>query len=285
MRFVERRLIDSERARFIEERFFPTEMQRRLAALAAAAGQASPEPDISDEQLSAILQVEEELGVRFTSDFRTYLLFVERYPSEGNVTMSWKDWGNLPPPLSLTQIAEQTRDLRGDAEFDHENEEGDPDPGVSRAWFDHGWVAFAYQGRRVLCVDLAPARGGRQGQILDMDVGDPRRRRLTDSVFDLLDHAISHLKEERVGEARAAGRALVAIRAFENDDEPVEVPVVVFLQGCQQPVEHGTTPLDVVLTPGRYSIRAEHRGSVEWREDLTVLHNGTATPSLIQFFF
>ena len=283
MHFVEQRLSDNERARFVEEAHFSTEMQRRLAALAAAAGQPTPEPDSTDDQLSAILQVEEALGVRFTSDFRTYLLFVERYPSEGNVTMSWRDWGGLPPPLSLAQIVNETRDFRSSAEFDHQDETGDSDPGVSRTWFDRGWVAFAYQDGRALCVDLAPTASGREGQILEAQ--GARRQRLADSIFDLLDDAISDSNEELAGEASAVGRALVAIRAFTDDETPAQVPVAVFVEGGQQPIERGTTPLDLLLTPGRYSIRAEQHGAVKWREDIVVLHNGTATPSLIRFFF
>ena len=284
MRFQEQKLSDDVRARFIEERFFPTDMQRRLAALAATIGQPAPEPDTSDEQLSAILQMEEALGVRFPSYMRTYLLFVERYPSEGNVTMSWREWG-LPPPLSLAEIVEVTRNLRSSAEFEHEDGDADPDSGVSRAWFDHGWVALAYQDGRALCVDLAPAPGGRSGQILEMHPSEARRRRLAYSIPDLLDDALSRHKAELVGEAATVGRALVAIRAFVDDDTPAQVAVAVFVQGGQQPVERGTTPLDLLLPPGQYSIRAEFRDVVEWRENVTVLHSGIATPPLLQFFF
>jgi len=59
-------------------------------------------------------------------------------------------------------------------EFDDSNAQ--TDAGVAQSWWNRGWIPFASNGASdSLCVDLAPARGGKKGQVIMMRHDDPRR--------------------------------------------------------------------------------------------------------------
>lgn len=88
------------------------------------------------------------------------------------------DWG------SLTQLA-------NDGDFD--DLPNAPDDGIASAWWHAGWIPFASNGAGDhLCIDMAPARGGRQGQIITFQHDHPRRRLIGSSLGTWLEAAVQN---------------------------------------------------------------------------------------------
>jgi cell wall assembly regulator SMI1 len=77
----------------------------------------------------------------------------------------WKDW-------NLVQDA---------GEFD--DAEPQPAEGIARCWWNRAWIPFASNGGDSLCLDLAPAAGGKSGQII-LVRHDEAERRLMAGSFD-----------------------------------------------------------------------------------------------------
>jgi ankyrin repeat protein/cell wall assembly regulator SMI1 len=73
-----------------------------------------------------------------------------------------------------------------------------PDKGVRDDWWSPGWVPFADNGRGdLLCLDMAPAPGGRRGQIITMNHASTKRERLAPSLAHWLSDLATFLKANR----------------------------------------------------------------------------------------
>jgi cell wall assembly regulator SMI1 len=98
--------------------------------------------------------------------------------------------------LTLRDIPREWRlwnELTDSGEFDHQ--EATPDEGVAEDWWNRGWIPFASNGGGDhLCIDLAPAKGGKVGQVIKMQHDDSDRKLLAPSFAAWLNHLAEALK-------------------------------------------------------------------------------------------
>jgi ankyrin repeat protein/cell wall assembly regulator SMI1 len=76
-----------------------------------------------------------------------------------------------------------------------------PDKGVRDDWWNLGWVPFADNGHGdLVCLDMAPAPGGRPGQIITMNHASTKRVRLAPSLTQWLVDLAGFLRNEKRNE-------------------------------------------------------------------------------------
>lgn len=99
--------------------------------------------------------------------------------------------------LSTTEIASDWKvwkELVQMGEFDSQISR--PDKGVSNDWFNLGWIPlFSNGGGDSVCVDLAPAKGGKKGQMILMDHESSARKRLASSFKEFLSHVADKVED------------------------------------------------------------------------------------------
>jgi ankyrin repeat protein/cell wall assembly regulator SMI1 len=77
------------------------------------------------------------------------------------------------------------------------DQQGSPDKGIRDAWWHPGWVPFASNGGGdLLCIDLAPAKGGAVGQVITMNHESAERELLAPSFAHWLAELAENLEEE-----------------------------------------------------------------------------------------
>lgn len=129
-----------------------------------------------------IAQAEAKLGVKLPSDFK------ESYQLHNGQ----KEGDLIPPPnnndsgyilLPLKDILNEWKMWKGlidKGEF--ANDESNPAKGIRTDWWHPGWIPFASNGGGdSFCIDLAPAKGGKAGQIITMNHESAERELLAPS--------------------------------------------------------------------------------------------------------
>jgi cell wall assembly regulator SMI1 len=96
------------------------------------------------------------------------------------------DVGYVLLPLSeLVSDWKMWKELLEGGEFEGEKARGSP--GVRGDWWNVGWVPFASDcGGDYYCIDLAPARGGKKGQVIAMAHDSGARKLLAPSLREWL---------------------------------------------------------------------------------------------------
>lgn len=138
--------------------------QRIEAWLAAHAPQIHEElrPPASPAQIEA---AEAALGVRFPDDVRALYRLHDGQGRDGLGLLGGWTWLDLASVVSEWNI---WKGLLDKGTFGA-NDGGDPGPGVRGDWWNPRWIPLTYSGSGDHhCVDLAPAEGGAEGQILRM---------------------------------------------------------------------------------------------------------------------
>lgn len=135
-------------------------------------------------------KLEKALGARLPADVRSsYLLHDGQKPkSDGLIPTGFADLDSPFCLLSLDDVLDQWeswKEWHDDGDF--EGRSGVPDTGVRAAWWHPGWVPLAVDGAGdAVCIDLAPARGGKVGQVILFDHESDDRRRLALSWAEFL---------------------------------------------------------------------------------------------------
>jgi cell wall assembly regulator SMI1 len=123
----------------------------------------------------ALDKLQAKLGLSLPADFRESLHIHDGQKSDGD-----EDAGLFPyadkvlgamPSFRLLAVAEIAREWKMMKElFDMKEFEGrktKPSRGISKEWWNPGWVPIADDGGGdYFCLDLAPARGGAVGQVM-----------------------------------------------------------------------------------------------------------------------
>ncbi|APR84740.1 glucan synthase 1-related protein [Minicystis rosea] len=119
-------------------------------------------PPATPEQIAA---AEAKLGVRFPDDVRALYRLHDGQGRDGSGLLGGWTWLDLAHVVSEWQI---WKDLLDKGTFGA-NDGGDPGPGVRGNWWNPRWIPLTYSGSGDHhCIDLAPADGGAEGQIIRM---------------------------------------------------------------------------------------------------------------------
>jgi cell wall assembly regulator SMI1 len=137
-------------------------------------------PPATAEEISAL---ETALGVSLPAD---YVACLKTHNGQANTVGGLFDNTDF---LSTSAIFDQWKvwkELLDSGTFDGNNSE--PEPGIKDDWWNAKWIPFTYNGcGDHHCLDLAPAQGGRVGQVITMwhDMGE--RTLLADSFSSWFD--------------------------------------------------------------------------------------------------
>jgi len=122
---------------------------------------ASLRPGVPDAEIEAL---EERIGVRLPDDVRESLRI---HDGQEHGTAGLYEGSEL---LSTRHIADEWqvwKELLDDGTFD--DWERNPDPGVRADWWNPRWIPLTHDaGGNHDCLDLDPAPGGREGQIISL---------------------------------------------------------------------------------------------------------------------
>jgi cell wall assembly regulator SMI1 len=100
----------------------------------------------------------------------------ELLPTEG-IADQWRTWRETM--AAMRELGVLTSEPGGLA--------SEPDPGIRSDWWNVGWIPLASDGAGdSLCVDLAPAPGGRKGQLITMIHDDSPRPLVAGSFHEWL---------------------------------------------------------------------------------------------------
>jgi cell wall assembly regulator SMI1 len=119
-------------------------------------------------------KLEAQLGVRLPEDFKESCLIHDGQKEECDLI---PDGFGTYYLLRLKEIPKEWNlwnQLNDAGEF--KDQAAEPDPGVADAWWQRGWMPFASNGGGDhFCLDFAPAKGGKVGQVIKMQHDDARR--------------------------------------------------------------------------------------------------------------
>ncbi len=117
------------------------------------------QPGASDQE---IVQLEQQLGVTLPEDYKTFLQICDGQSDESEA-------GFYGGELLSVQSVESKWDRRK-KQLDSNAFEGissEPDQGIRADWWNPHWIPFTYdEGGNHLCLDLEPADGGTNGQVI-----------------------------------------------------------------------------------------------------------------------
>jgi cell wall assembly regulator SMI1 len=144
----------------------------------------------TEEQLGA---AEKALGVTFPADVRETYRLHDGQGDDSPVFLYGREW------LSLERMLDEWRvwkDLLDGGEF--EGNTVNAPAGVQAVWWHPAWIPLTYNGGGDHhCLDLAPAPGGKVGQVVSMWHDYDDRSRLAWSFAEWLEAFADHLEEGR----------------------------------------------------------------------------------------
>jgi cell wall assembly regulator SMI1 len=140
----------------------------------------------SDKQIA---ELEKVVGVKLPADFTQSLRIHDgQMYSEGDLIPPTEEGASGYFLMASGDIAEEWQNrkkLRDSGEF--ADKESGPDPGIKDAWWHPGWIPFASNGGGdSLCLDLAPTKVGKAGQVITMNHESARRELLAPSFAEWL---------------------------------------------------------------------------------------------------
>ncbi|MCC7423874.1 MAG: ankyrin repeat domain-containing protein [Planctomycetaceae bacterium] len=96
--------------------------------------------------------------------------------------------------LSVAEVASEWQVFQDVSEADG-NPPRSADPGVRESWWHKGWLPFVSNGGGdVICIDMAPAKGGSKGQVIIVSHESAPRRRLANSFLEFLDATVESIE-------------------------------------------------------------------------------------------
>ena len=149
----------------------------KITARAAAAGVELP----AGASEAAIVAAEQELGATFPAEVRAWFA-----AHDGAGEQFIADNREL---LSLQRVVSEWKIWKGllDEGTFEDNDHGSPGPGVQQVWWIPEWIPLSYDGAGNHDVlDLAPASGGKVGQILSFWHDDDVREVIAPNMLDWL---------------------------------------------------------------------------------------------------
>ncbi len=144
--------------------------------------------------IDQIRKLESQLGTTLPKQF------VESY----SIHNGQKEECDFIPDKFGTFFLRQIKDIFQDWKFWNQlNDSGEfedrlatPDKGVATDWWNRGWIPFASNGGGDhFCIDLAPTKGGKVGQVIKMQHDDSNRKLLAWSFAAWL-HQLANALEE-----------------------------------------------------------------------------------------
>jgi cell wall assembly regulator SMI1 len=221
--------------------------------------------DESPEQLRAIAEIERAIDVKLDPVSRRYLAFVPREPSGQWETPHWMQWSYWWG-LTLREMLAQRKVTLGLGDDDGIT----PDHGVRAKWFHDKWLPIAEDGGgNFVCIDLDPAPGGTAGQIVEFRHDDSARPRLAASLLEYLTHLEDEDEEDDDEEDDEPQLPLLIARFF-VDGQAQPAKVSVFQGENPEPVAQASSPAELRLPKGDYSVRFEFEGRAHWRRNIHV---------------
>jgi cell wall assembly regulator SMI1 len=180
----------------------PADITAVWGRLGKALGRATPgvkkslRKGATDARLAAL---EAALGVTLPADVRaSYLLHDGQ--KDGADGLLPEGFAGLDAEYALLPVAgipgewRPWQELHAAGEF--AGQVGKPDAGVRSDWWHSGWVPVASNGGGdVVCIDLAPAKGGSVGQVVWVGHESGDRPRLAGSLWELLAALAEHYEE------------------------------------------------------------------------------------------
>jgi cell wall assembly regulator SMI1 len=155
------------------------------------------QPPVSQEQLDAAAS---EMGLVFPNDFIAFYQIVDGYDPNGDpssIFPSYDEWDDVAfGPLALEAIVQDWKMQRELLEAgDFAGLEPVSSKGVANDWWNPGWIPFADNGGGdYYCIDMAPAEGGREGQVISHSHESGEHKVLAASLADYLDDLANALE-------------------------------------------------------------------------------------------
>ncbi len=149
-------------------------------------------------QAGHLALLEATVGKALPGDFKqAYELHDGQKSGADLIPPSLKDEGYaLMPIASIIEEWTARKEMFISREF--ADKESSPDVGVRDSWWDPGWIPFASSGAGdSICLDLAPASGGRTGQIITINHETSRRELLAPSFAAWLTELAEILEQAR----------------------------------------------------------------------------------------
>lgn len=139
---------------------------------------------------------EKTIGESLPDDLRQLYLVHDGQKADADGLFP-EEFANLDAPFALLSIKEATaawtewKELLDGGEF--KKQKSQPDAGIRADWWNPKWIPFATDGGGdLLCVDLAPAKGGKKGQVILHQHASNDRNLLAPSVLSLLHMLAEH---------------------------------------------------------------------------------------------
>ena len=142
-----------------------------------------------------LAKLEKQLGVKLSADILASLAIHNGQNVEGTL-FSDRDNGDfyLLPVTEIVSDWKMLKMLVGIGEF--EDQTSRPDKGIRDDWYNLGWIPLLSNGGGdLICVDLAPAKGGKKGQVLMMNHDSASRQLLAKSFKEFLSHMADEIED------------------------------------------------------------------------------------------
>ena len=143
----------------------------------------------------AISKVEKQVNVKLPADVQTSLKTHDGQKDSASLYMD-SDNGEfyLMPATEIASEWKMWQKLVKYGEFDDQT--SCPDKGVSDEWYNLGWIPLLSNGGGdSICVDLAPAKGGKKGQVILMNHESSARKLLAGSFKEFLSHIADEIED------------------------------------------------------------------------------------------
>ncbi|MGD8627272.1 MAG: SMI1/KNR4 family protein [Anaerolineae bacterium] len=171
---------------------------------------------VSQEQLDAAAA---EMGLVFPNDFVAFYQIVDGYDPDddpSSIFPSWDEWDDVAfGPLALEAIVQEWKMLKELLDGgDFAGLAPDSAQGVANDWWHPGWIPFADNGGGdYVCIDMAPAEGGRAGQVISHSHESGEHRVLATSLADYLNDLADALEDNTLEYSEEDG-----VRRRRSDD-------------------------------------------------------------------
>jgi cell wall assembly regulator SMI1 len=125
-------------------------------------------------------KLESQLNAELPEQFKESLLIHDGQSSDLGVVPDKGLGCHLLQVKAIVSEWEYCDDMDDSGEFDDVSIK--PDKGVAREWWNRGWIPFASNDSgEFLCIDLAPTKSGKSGQVIRMQEDEPQRELLAPS--------------------------------------------------------------------------------------------------------